>query len=479
MVSNDKLGCVDPTTNAPHNLSELLIYLRKSEMDRKDPDALARHERTLRRLARREGCTVGGVYVDADITASKDNVRRPGFERLLADLPASGGLLAMDLDRVTRASKTMERLIDVFESAPHLRFVVAEKERSPNLGTPEGRNQARGMVIKANDETLQTARRMRDMHEDLREQAEPHTGVPGFGMATAKKADPKQVKLIRDAARDVLAGMSVNAVAKAWREAGVKTPRGKEWTGSQMTTMLRSPRMAGYRVHHGDRYRREDTGEWAKCGPEILDEATWQAVVKELARRAEAKEPRRTRRTYVLSGFCACGVCAGPMSGNVWSDGVRYSYTCSNRGCVGIAGHRLDAYLEGVLLRRWAGADSLVVEQDGPDVPERERLEALNGNLMAAVSAGTLALDDVMGEVAKNRKAIDAIRAEERAHARQRARRDVAGANPVERWHALKAEGDIERMLVMVRQEMDHLVIQPAQGTGRRWDEDRVKIVWA
>lgn len=458
--------------------TEYAIYLRKSVMDLDDPDALARHERTLRRLVKRASGVVREVFCDPDKSASKEKVLRPDFERLLVELPTFGGLAAMDLDRVTRNSPKLESVIAVFDAHPHLRFLVDDEERSPDLGTPHGRNEARRMVIRANDEALQIARRMRNTHTDLREQAEPHIGVPGFGMATRTEVDKRQAGLIADAARDVLAGMSTNAIAKAWRDAEVTTPRGKQWTGMQVTRMLRSPRMAGYRVHKGERYRLEESGEWARCGPVFIDEATWEAVVAELDRRAADKTPRRTRRGYLLSGFLTCGVCAGSMTGNVWPDGERYSYTC-NKGCVGIAGHRLDEYVEDLLLGRWANAGALDLEEaEGPDAAERERLEALNADLMAAVGAGMLALDDVMTQVAQNRKAIDVIKAEERAHARHRARREAASTNPVERWHALKVEGDLERRLIMVGEEIEHLVIKPARGSGRRWDEDRVGIVW-
>ena len=464
----------DPTAYA--------MYLRKSEMEVKweiknpgGEDPLAKHRRTLTRLAKRNGGTVAEVFADPDKSASKEKVFRPDLERLLVELPRFGGLLAMDIDRVTRNSPVMERVIKVFEANPHLKFLTVDPVRNPDLSTPEGRNTARTLVIRANDESLQTARRMRDMHEDLREEAKPHVGVPGFGMADRTHEDPVQMELIRSAARDVLAGMSVNAIAAQWRAAGVKTPRGADWTGMQVARMLVTPRMAGYRVHKGERYKLAETGEWAMCGPVFLDEDVWLAVCEELGKRE--KGPHRRPRAYLLSGVCTCGVCSALMSGNVWADGVRYNYRCP-KGCVGIAGHHLDGHIEKLLLRRWATAKAAVVE---PPVSagkvEIEWLEGLNADLMARVRAKELALDDAMPTVAENRAQIETLKAANRKAAKARAKAKLA--DPATEWARLKKLGAVDRLRLMVTDEIDHLVVQPApEGMKRQWDKDRAQVGW-
>jgi site-specific DNA recombinase len=470
------MAAPDPTVYA--------MYLRKSEMDikwqEKNPDGedpLARHERKLRRLAKQHGGIVGEVFADPDKSASKEKVIRPDFDRLLVELPKYGGLLAMDIDRVTRYSPTLERVITVFDQNPHLRFLVSDKERSPDLGTPEGRNAARMLTIRSNDEALQIARRMREMHEDLREEGQPHVGVPGFGMKDRTTVDKIQQALIRAAAKDVLAGLSTNTIAAQWRSAGVKTPRGKEWTGHQVDVMLRSPRMAGFRVHKGDRYRHSETGEWVRCGPELLNEATWEAAVVELDRRAGARTPHRRALAYLLSGVASCGVCSAWLAGGVWSDGVRYSYKC-NGGCLSIAGHRLDDFIEKALLRRWAGAGTeTLATEPTVDTAERKRLENLNRDLLARANAGTAHLDDVMPSVAENRKTIEALKTAERAAARRKARRRLE-VGPAEEWAKHKRGGNLQRMRLMLAEELEHLVIEPRGARGANFDEGRVRPGW-
>jgi site-specific DNA recombinase len=460
------------------------MYLRKSEMDvkwqQKNPDGedpLARHERKLRRLVKANNGIVGEVFADPDISASKEDVPRPDFERMLVELPKFGGLLAMDIDRISRNSPKLEALIRVFKANPHLKFLVPDRERNPDLTTPEGQNEARELVISANKEALQIARRAREMHEDLREMAQPHTGVSGFGMANRSEADPRQSAMIAQGARDILAGICTNTIAKEWNKAGVTTPRGKQWSGNQITKMYRSPRMAGFRVSKNDRYRLEDTGQWAMCGPVFISEATWEAVVAELDRRAEAKTPRRASGKFLLSGFAVCGVCGGPLRGNVKPEPGRYAYNC-RAGCVGIAGHRVDAFVERVLLKRWADVASTPVkvgEWTGAD--ELHRLEKLNQDLMEMVRNGDMDIADVMPTVSANRKAIGELQASERAYVKREAQR-AAVADPIAEWKRYRAAGDYERMLAAVKREILHIVIQPSGRYGRQWNEARVGITW-
>ena len=46
--------------------------------------------------------------------------------------------------------------------------------------------------------------------------------------------------------------------------------------------------------------------------PAILDEATWSAADRQLARH-HRRGVRRTRYVYLLEGLAACGVCGAPI----------------------------------------------------------------------------------------------------------------------------------------------------------------------
>ena len=56
---------------------------------------------------------------------------------------------------------------------------------------------------------------------------------------------------MRQAAVDVLAGKSIQAVARGWNAVGLTGTLGKPWSAQNVRRMLVRPRYAGLRVHQG------------------------------------------------------------------------------------------------------------------------------------------------------------------------------------------------------------------------------------
>lgn len=57
---------------------------------------------------------------------------------------------------------------------------------------------------------------------------------------------PDESKILRVAIGDVIGGRPGSAITKEWNEHRITTTRGSKWNLSNLTTMLRNPRMAGY-----------------------------------------------------------------------------------------------------------------------------------------------------------------------------------------------------------------------------------------
>jgi site-specific DNA recombinase len=87
---------------------------------------------------------------------------------------------------------------------------------------------------------------------------------------------------IRKATDDLLAGMSLHAIARDWNARGVTTSTGNPWKPTEVRKLLARPRNAGLMEHRGEVVGR---AEWAA----IVDEPLWQAV-----RALLADEKRRT-----------------------------------------------------------------------------------------------------------------------------------------------------------------------------------------
>jgi Resolvase, N terminal domain/Recombinase/Recombinase zinc beta ribbon domain len=176
--------------------------------------------------------------------------------------------------------------------------------------------------------------------------------------------DKPRAKHVRWAAKAALAGMPVSTIATKLDERKVPLPRsGTQWRASSVRRLLRSPTLAGLRVHvtkakrqelkaagihditlavafeHGKVYR----GNWVP----ILDGETFLALQDVLDKPGFVttsngrRIPRGTKRgrigKYLLSGVARCGKCKYNLTGTKRT-GKPTLYTChpANGGCGGI-----------------------------------------------------------------------------------------------------------------------------------------------
>jgi site-specific DNA recombinase len=108
---------------------------------------------------------------------------------------------------------------------------------------------------------------------------------------------------------------------------------GRPWTVQSLTSILTSPRIAGFRTHQG---KVVGEGQWKR----IIDEDRHDALVAALAPR---KSKPRKGRTYPLVGFLVCGRCGGPLRSLTRENGGR-SYACrKGPGMGGCGGIRIQA----------------------------------------------------------------------------------------------------------------------------------------
>ena len=282
-------------------------------------------------------------------------MKRPEFERLLADLErgAIDGVVAYDLDRFARQPADLERAIRIFDARPGLVFATVQQDL--DLSTSDGRTMARVMVAFANKSSMDTSRRIKRKNLELAQQGVPRSTRRPFGYEDDKITIRRsEAQLVRQAARDVLAGVGLHTIARQWNEQGVRTPYGNPWLQSVLKSMLVSPRMAGFRIHQRQ-IARDANGEPVMTKREpLLDLGTWESVC------AVLNDPERIRRhTYpggrkrLLSGLVRCGTCGVSMSCDKDFRRGIHTYVCkqqtTRRGCgtvavsgptIGRAGHR-------------------------------------------------------------------------------------------------------------------------------------------
>jgi len=148
-----------------------------------------------------------------------------------------------------------------------------------------------------------SVRELRKHEETARKGHRSGGGTRPFGL-TADWSELKEpeAQLVRDAVDRILAGESMYAIAGEWNAAGVRTPTGRHWTVQLVSSMLRAPRIAGLREHHG----------------EIVAAGTWPAIVSAEAYERLRATFRARRRPgapgrFLLSGMVRCATCGSTL----------------------------------------------------------------------------------------------------------------------------------------------------------------------
>lgn len=282
------------------------IYTRISSDQWGEALGVARQEADCRALCERRGWTVVGVFCDNDISAWSGKVR-PAYRDILTAISGNevDVVVAWHPDRLHRQTRELVAFIDLVEV--HRVTVETVTAGTLDLSTPSGRMQAKIVGTVAEYESDHKAERIRRKLAANAAEGRHHGGSRPYGWKNDRiTLDENEAKVVRDAAKRVLRGESVKAIARALNAAGYRSSIGREWRDVTVRDMLMRDRNAGIRMYHGKPVGR---GRWAP----ILDEATLLQVKAVLTAPGRRTTPGRDGKVHMLSSIARCGVCDGPI----------------------------------------------------------------------------------------------------------------------------------------------------------------------
>jgi site-specific DNA recombinase len=462
-------------------MPDACLYTRISSDPNADGDdggmGVARQEQDCRALAERLGCTVAHVYTDNDISAYSGRAR-PAFEDMLDGIKRGqyDVLICWHTDRLYRSIKDMERVIEICDTAGVPIRTVNGGDL--DLSNATGKAVARILGSVSRMESEHKAERQRRANLQRAEAGGWWSSHRVFGFNKDATICEPEAALIREAAADVLAGVSLRAIGRRWNEAGMTSSRGAQWNTSRLKRLLINPRYAGLRTYHG---KVTGPGDW----PAILDADTHHgltAVLRDSSRSTAVSYERK----YIGSYRYACGLCGAPMQHTVSTHaGGRtfHRYACTAAAHLSRTQPELDAYVEAVALaylRDDTKLAALLAEQsETVDVgglrTRRAALVAQKDELATLFADGVLDGPAVRRESAKLTAKIAGI---DTALAEQARRSPVAdlvkdGPERIEkRWAALSPDlkGKIIDELFTVR-------VNPSP-KGRYFRPECIDIVW-
>lgn len=458
------------------------IYVRISSDPNDNRRGVERQQAECEDLAEQLGWPVARVYEDNDASAMKSKPR-PRFEELLADIEAGvvDGVLCWHADRLYRRSADLVRIIDTTKERPKRPAVPIRTVASGevDLTTSSGRTVARLLGVMAEGEVEHAVERMKLAHRKRAETGEWRFNRRIFGYRWGgTEFEPAEAEAIRQAAVDVLSGVSTGEIARRWNKLGLRTTRnGNEWRSHTVVEVLKRPLAAGRVMYNG-----VDLGIEAQWEP-LYDYATHLALVAFFdSRRVGKAKPRQWQGSTVYR----CGVCRaiGVESGmEVSRRGQNYPtvYRCARKGHNSRNQAKVDNYVDALVIGRLSAPDAadLLDSGDGVDVPG---LTAQRDGLLARIEKATSAwsADDGM-EYADLLDAVKPLRAKVAEIDKQlaaQARRDpvaellTAGGDMADRWAALSPDrrGKIIALLMTV-------TIVPTKPS-RVFQPDGVEIEW-
>ncbi len=457
------------------------IYARISQDRSGDALGVTRQLEDCRAEAKRRGWTVAEEYIDDDISAYSGKAR-PAYDRMLRDIEDGerDAVIAYHLDRLHRQPLEFETFAAVCARAGVARLTTLHGEIDLEKG--DGLFVARMMAAVAANESDAKKRRGKRKALEIAESGRPVMGGPRpFGFLPDRVThDPAEAPIIREVATRVLAGESLQSVAR-WLEAeGVRTVGGGLWRTSTMRNFLTSPRYWGMRVHNG----------------QVIGDGTWEPIItpeqgERLVRLLSdpARRTNRTARRYLLSGMLRCGQCGRTLH-SAPKAGVR-RYGCSMgsdvRGCgrIFIRSDMLEAFLAEAVLYRLDTPELLRDITSGPDAT------ADVAALGEAIQSTAARMDDLAatwadGDISRAEWVTARKRLEQRLEADRRAlarltQRDAIDAY-IGRGNELRARWDslnLSRQVAIIKAVLDHAIILPAATPGRHGlDPARIEARW-
>jgi DNA invertase Pin-like site-specific DNA recombinase len=471
------------------------VYVRISDDSEGEAKGVARQRDDCCALAVVRRWEVARVYEDNDFSAYQRHVVRPEFERMLEDLHLGviKGVVVYNLDRFARQPRDLERAIDIFEARTD--YVFATLEGDINLASTDGRTLARVMVAFANKSSADTGRRVMRKQLELASEGKPHGGRQPYGwQADGLTADPDAKREIRAAHRALLAGAKISDIQKDWLIRGVApTSRaGRRFKGAErldhktVRRILTNPALAGVKVYKGEVVLGDDgapiKAAWdALCTSEQLSE-----VIEALeGRRPNRERPGTNALRYLLSGIARCGVCNGPMRGQMRrrAGGDQYQvYLCDRsgyaKGCGKIArvGAPVDRLVEDLVLADQKRVQ-LKVNVGSWSKAHQERLSAVLDDISQiraaciAKKVSVATVLDLLSELEHERNQL--------ALSKRRAERQGRKAAVVEHTRETFKALPLERQRALVLHSLKAVVIHP-QGKGvARFNPDLIEPVWA
>jgi len=277
-----------------------------------------------------------GVYVDQAVTGTRDS--RSDFQRLLADCRA-GKIDLVITKSLARFARNTVTLLETIRELKLLGIDIYFEQQNMHSISPDGEFMLTILAAYAQEESLNVSENCKWRIQRMFKQGRPNFGkLLGYRLYEGKfYIVPEEAELVRRIYDAYLAGMGRSAIARWLNQEGIAAPRGGNWGESTISGVLRNEKYTGnmllqkfYNADHISKQKRCNRGERPQFFVESSHEAiiapdTFEAVQREIARRAEKYQPSPKRpRTYPFTKLIRCGNCGAAYNRKHANAGGKY-----------------------------------------------------------------------------------------------------------------------------------------------------------
>jgi DNA invertase Pin-like site-specific DNA recombinase len=383
------------------------LYARKSNKDQ--ARSVERQQRAWRADCASLRVEPGRTFIDPHFSASRyARKNRPDYDALLEHIRGRNCEM-ISIWEVTRADRQMGPWVSFLDLCREMGVLIRVFGDDEPITYDPRRQRDREQLLKegiaAESEVEKLRNRVRQGIADAAQQGRPPGpilfgyrriyGAPtgeSFTASGQKRRDVRQVlddekaAIVRQLARDTLAGIPLERQANQLNDAGVPTASGApQWRGFVIRQLLRNPGLEGHRVHNG-------VVAAENVWPAVLDSET-AAQLREMLDQPKRLNHADVRLSHQLSGALLCGKCRRPVRAK--PVGGRKRYRCAHRGCLGVSALQVDvdAAVDRLIVARLRSPDAdaaFTPAEKGEELAQAEAdLAALERRLRELVDAAS------------------------------------------------------------------------------------------
>ena len=395
------------------------LYLRKSRADldaeaRGEGETLARHEKALLELGRRQSLKIDRIY--REIVSGETIAARPVMQQLLSEIEQGmwEGVLVMEVERLARGDTIDQGIVAQTFRFSGTKIITPLKTYDPNNEFDEEYFEF-GLFMSRREYKTINRRLQRGRIASVRE-GKFVGSVPPFGYTRVKldhdrgftlKPNPEQAPIVKiifslfaygeqqpDGTTEL---MSIPKIARKLNQLSIPAGKKKEWVYASIRDMLQNPVYIG-KIRWSSRplKKRISNGRLVKERPRanekdviladglhepLVDNKTWELVQQRFRQNPGRPCPNQYPVQNPLAGLVVCGVCGHRMVRRPYRKANEPDFLlCAAPSCKNVSS-RLD-YVEQLILtvlQDWLGTYPINpgdVERRSPFLPDM-REEAL------------------------------------------------------------------------------------------------------